>query len=164
MSLSRFLDLADLSRDEVVDLLALAERLQRHPEPAALAGKKLDLTDPAGLKHKLTATNEAGRTLIHFDDTHQPGLYILDTPTNIPLHFVVNTTRAESDLAQLTGDEIKAVAKPWNAAVVSSWDEYREREQRQRYGREIWRPLLWALLGLIFAELLLAQRVGRLRR
>ena len=43
MSLSRFLDLADLSRDEVVDLLALAERLQRHPEPAALAGKILGL-------------------------------------------------------------------------------------------------------------------------
>jgi N-acetylornithine carbamoyltransferase len=43
MSLSRFLDLADLSRDEVLDLLALAERLQRHPEPAALAGKILGL-------------------------------------------------------------------------------------------------------------------------
>jgi N-acetylornithine carbamoyltransferase len=43
MSLSRFLDLADLSRDEVIDLLALAERLQRHPEPAALAGKILGL-------------------------------------------------------------------------------------------------------------------------
>ena len=132
--------------------------------PATLAGKKLDLTDPAGLKHKLTATNEAGRTLIHFDDTHRPGLYILDTPTNTPLHFVVNTTRAESDLTQLTGDEIKAVAKPWNAAVVSSWDEYREREQRRRFGREIWRPLLWTLLGLIFAELVLAQRIGRLRQ
>ena len=43
MSLSRFLDLADLTRDEVVDLLALAERLQRHPEPAALAGRILGL-------------------------------------------------------------------------------------------------------------------------
>ena len=122
------------------------------------------MTDPAGLKHKLTVTNEAGRALVHFDDTRQPGLYILDTPTNTPLHFVVNTTRTESDLTQLTSAEIKAAAKPWNAAVVRSWDEYREREQRQRYGREIWRPLLWALLGLIFAELLLAQRVGRLRR
>jgi uncharacterized membrane protein len=132
--------------------------------PASLAGKKLDLTDPAGLKHKLTATNEAGRALVHFDDTRLPGLYILDTPTNVPLHFVVNTTRAESDLTQLTGDEIKAVAKPWDATVVSSWDEYREREQRRRFGREMWRPLLWVLLGLIFAELVLEQRVGSLRR
>lgn len=43
MSLARFMDLADLPREEVCDLLALAERLQRHPEPRALAGKILGL-------------------------------------------------------------------------------------------------------------------------
>jgi N-acetylornithine carbamoyltransferase len=39
----RFLDLADFSRDEIVDLLALAQRLKDHPEPQALAGKILGL-------------------------------------------------------------------------------------------------------------------------
>jgi N-acetylornithine carbamoyltransferase len=39
----RFLDLADFSRDEVADLIALARRLQRHPEPQALAGRILGL-------------------------------------------------------------------------------------------------------------------------
>jgi ornithine carbamoyltransferase len=34
-----FLDLADLSREEVVDLLELALRLERHPESEALKGK-----------------------------------------------------------------------------------------------------------------------------
>ena len=38
-----FLDLADLSREEVVDLLDLALRLERHPEPQALKGKILAL-------------------------------------------------------------------------------------------------------------------------
>jgi N-acetylornithine carbamoyltransferase len=38
-----FLDLADLSRDEVVDLLGLAARLQEQPEPSALAGRMLGL-------------------------------------------------------------------------------------------------------------------------
>ena len=41
--MNRFMDLADLSRDEVVDLLALAQRLQDKPEPQALAGKILGL-------------------------------------------------------------------------------------------------------------------------
>jgi N-acetylornithine carbamoyltransferase len=41
--MNRFLDLADFTRDEVVDLLALAQRLKDHPEPAALAGKVLGL-------------------------------------------------------------------------------------------------------------------------
>jgi N-acetylornithine carbamoyltransferase len=43
MRLARFLDLADFSADEVRDLLRLAERLQRHPEPQALAGRILGL-------------------------------------------------------------------------------------------------------------------------
>ena len=41
--MKRFLDLADLQRDEVVALLDLARRLQEHPEPQALAGKILGL-------------------------------------------------------------------------------------------------------------------------
>src|SRR5262249_37949641 len=39
----RFLDLADLSRDEVLSLLELARRLEKHPEPHALSGKILGL-------------------------------------------------------------------------------------------------------------------------
>ncbi len=43
MKAARFLDLADFSAAEVRELLALAERLQRHPEPQALAGRILGL-------------------------------------------------------------------------------------------------------------------------
>ncbi len=41
--MKRFLDLADFERDEVVALLELARRLERHPEPHALAGKILGM-------------------------------------------------------------------------------------------------------------------------
>src|SRR5512139_1396290 len=41
--MQRFLDLADFSRDQVVDLIDLARRLQEKPEPQALAGKILGL-------------------------------------------------------------------------------------------------------------------------
>ena len=39
----RFLSLADFSRDQILDLLALAEALQVKPEPRALTGKILGL-------------------------------------------------------------------------------------------------------------------------
>jgi N-acetylornithine carbamoyltransferase len=39
----RFLDLADFTRDQVADLIALARRLQQRPEPGALAGRILGL-------------------------------------------------------------------------------------------------------------------------
>ena len=41
--MKRFMDLAEFSRDEVLALLELAQRLERHPEPHALAGKILGL-------------------------------------------------------------------------------------------------------------------------
>ena len=43
MKIKRFLDLADFSRDQVLDLLALAQALQDKPEPRALTGKILGL-------------------------------------------------------------------------------------------------------------------------
>ena len=41
--MNRFLDLADFSREQILDLLALAQSLQDHPQPRALAGKILGL-------------------------------------------------------------------------------------------------------------------------
>lgn len=132
--------------------------------PAALGGKQVLLSDPAGQKHKLDVTAEGGRALAHYAGTRQPGLYILEAPDQPPVHFVVNADRAESDLAQLSADDIAAAAKPFDATLVNSWDEYRQLEQRRRYGRDVWRPCLWTLLGLVFLELWLEQRVGRVKR
>ena len=41
--MKRFLDLADFERDEVLALLELTRRLEKYPEPHALAGKILGL-------------------------------------------------------------------------------------------------------------------------
>src|SRR6188474_604859 len=41
--MSNFIDLADYEREQVIELLALAERLAHKPEPQALAGRVLGL-------------------------------------------------------------------------------------------------------------------------
>lgn len=41
--MKRFMDLADFGREEIVDLLALAQRLKDHPQPDALKAKVLGL-------------------------------------------------------------------------------------------------------------------------
>ena len=41
--MKHFMDLAQLGRDEIIDLLALAQHLKDHPQPNALAGKVLGL-------------------------------------------------------------------------------------------------------------------------
>ena len=42
-TMQRFLDLADFSREEIVELIDLARRLEQHPEPRALVGRILGL-------------------------------------------------------------------------------------------------------------------------
>ena len=41
--MQRFVDLADFSREQVLDLIELARRLETRPEPQALAGRILGL-------------------------------------------------------------------------------------------------------------------------
>ena len=41
--MKRFMDLADFGREQILDLLALAQSLQVKPQPQALAGKILGL-------------------------------------------------------------------------------------------------------------------------
>jgi len=76
---------------------------------------------------------------------------------------VVNASRKESDLQKLTPKEITDFAKTHGVSVVHSGAEYRALDHAQRYGLEMWRPLLWLLLAALFFEILLQQRFARVR-
>lgn len=131
--------------------------------PPALAGKKAVLTDPDGRSLELAVQARGMRAVVEAPDTRRPGLYVLDAPNGQKIHFVVNTDRRESDLAQLDGEALQALGKSMGATVVSSWNEYRQMDQQRRFGQEIWKPLLAILVVLLFAELLLQQHFARRR-
>ncbi len=91
--MKRFLDLADLPRDQVLDLLALAQRLQQHPEPRALAGKILGLVflNPS---LRTLASFQAGMARLggsSFVITPGQGTWQLETR----LHAIMNGAAAE---------------------------------------------------------------------
>jgi hypothetical protein len=76
---------------------------------------------------------------------------------------VVSAPREESDLASLSDEELDQLAARVSARVDRSWEEHQTREKRRRFGSEIWAPLLWATLGLVFLELALEQWFTRRR-
>ena len=125
--------------------------------PQGDAGKKAVLTGPDGVAHDLRIKDKGTRAVAEYGLTQQPGLYVLQAPDNQVFHFVVNTDRRESDLERLTPPEIEAVAKGMGAEVVGSWGEYRDLERTRRFGQEIWKFLLVALLCLMFLEMVLQQ-------
>ena len=51
----------------------------------------------------------------------------------------------------------KALAESLKATLLASVADYQQMDKDRRFGREVWKPLLWAVLALCFIELLLVQ-------
>ncbi|MEI9896005.1 MAG: BatA domain-containing protein [Chthoniobacter sp.] len=132
--------------------------------PVGDAGKKASLMLPDGTTRELPVVKKNERGVVEYGRTQQPGLYTLTGPSGTATHFVVNTSRRESDLQELTDNEIADFAKSHGVSVVHSGAEYKQLDRTRRFGSEFWRPLLGLLLVLIFAELFLQQRFARVRR
>jgi N-acetylornithine carbamoyltransferase len=88
VSPARFVDLADFSREEVVDLLTLADRLQSHPTPRALSGRVLGLVfmNPS---LRTLASFQAGMARLggsSFVITPGQGSWALETRLGVPMN------------------------------------------------------------------------------
>lgn len=129
--------------------------------PVADAGKKALLTDPDQKAVEVTVSNRGTRGVVEFAQTQRPGLYVLEAPGGNRIHFVVNTDRKESDLRRLDDAGLQAVAKAMGATVVASWAEYRQLDHQRRFGQEVWKILLLAVLLFLFTEMLLEQFFAR---
>jgi hypothetical protein len=132
--------------------------------PVADAGKKAALSLPDGTSREVAVVKKGERGVVEYGQTQQPGLYTLISPGGVTTHFVVNTSRRESDLQKLTPAEIADFAKSHGVSLVRSGAEYKALDHTRRYGSEFWRPLLVLLLVLLFVELFLQQRFARVRR
>jgi hypothetical protein len=131
--------------------------------PVTAAGKKALLTAPDGTTAEMPVVKKDERGVVETAPLYQPGLYTLQPPGGQPIHYVVNSDRRESDLARLADTEIAEFAKAHSVAVVHSSAEFRENEHRQRFGQELWKWALLALLVLIFLELFLQRMFARAR-
>lgn len=131
--------------------------------PATDTGKKTMLATPDGATSELPIVKKGDRGVVEFSKTQRPGLYTLTPPGGQPVHYVVNASRRESDLQKLSAAEIADFGKTHGVAIVRNGTEYKELDQSRRFGREIWKPLLWALLGMCFVEMIVQQRFARMK-
>lgn len=129
--------------------------------PASKAGATVTLTDPAGKKFELQLQDQSIRAVAEFYQTYMPGLYILSGQGIDTLHYVVNASREESALQTLSEDELTKLAQDLGADLARSPDDYRALDSARRHGREIWRPIFWSALALLFLELFLQQFFAR---
>ncbi len=124
-------------------------------------GKKVVVTDPTAHRQEISIVGKGIRGIAEYANTKRPGLYVMTAPDGTMTHYVANSSREESNLEQLTENQRTALATAMDAKMVNSVKEYEQLDRDRRFGREIWRPLLWLVLILIFAELFLEQWFSR---
>lgn len=141
--------------------LETGQKIRLNYAPGAVPAK-LTLQAPRGQIHELSPVEQGGRPVVEFGDTLVPGLYTLREDGRVT-HFTAQNDAAESDLALLRRAELEQAAERLGAKVLTGAAEFQELDRDRRFGREIWKPLLWFVLALLFGELLYQQWLGRRR-
>jgi hypothetical protein len=132
--------------------------------PASDAGKNATIIKPDGAPVEVAIVKKGERGVVEYGKTQRPGLYTLNPPGGAPVYYVVNASRKESDLQRLTDREIADFAKAHGVSLVHNGAEYKQLDRTRRYGWEMWRPMLWVILVLVFLEVFLQQRFTRVQK
>ncbi len=128
--------------------------------PASDAGRRVEIGLPEGGTAVVEAVARDGKAVLEFKGTRKSGFYTVSAPGVEPQHFAVNASRAESDLVKLSAGELQAFSRENGVRVLQSAAEFRRLQRENRFGWEIWRPILFGVLALLFGELLFQQRVS----
>ncbi|QDV58518.1 BatA domain-containing protein [Rosistilla oblonga] len=122
------------------------------------------LSLPGNKQRSLRPVADQQRSVIRYAGTNQPGLYTLTQPDAPPRHFAVEIDRGESKLETIDAEQLQTLADALGADVVTDGAAFLALDSSRRHGREIWRLVLFALLGLLFVELFFQQRFSRVRQ
>ncbi len=132
--------------------------------PPERIGQMATMRDTQGKLTELAIESRGSKGVAEFAGTGRPGLYTMTGPDKNPIHFVVNTSRVESNLQQLEPGEREQLAQGLKADLVGSVEDYRALDHTRRFGQEIWKLLFILVLILLFGELLLQRRMARQRK
>jgi hypothetical protein len=126
------------------------------------ANRPARLTDPSGQTSLQKTTLGAEGVVFSYVGTERAGLYRVGLAGNeFADAFAINLPTGESNLASMEDPQIKAAVGAVPVQFARGADDLTTVVSRSRRGTEVWRTLIFAALGLLFVEALLAQRFGR---
>lgn len=135
---------------------------QQNKQPAKTgAHSDIELLTPQNLRFRLETDRTSSQPSIQFAATNFPGAYQLSGIRQRPLVITAGARAEESVLAPLEAATLNETAKRIDAQIQESADSFWQGELVKQTGREIWRPLLAALVIFLIAELLLQQSLTR---
>lgn len=133
--------------------------------PAAAGDVPVTIQTPQGTRETVRAQSRGVDGVWTFVDTDPSGIYTaqLGRPGGTAQSYAVNLDTAESDLARLDPEELRgAVWAGVSFAHQTTWQELDEESLGPvRPRSRLHESLLYAVLGLVFTESILAWRLGR---
>jgi hypothetical protein len=133
-----------------------------HAFPPSLAGAAATIRRPDASPAATRLEAEGDISLLRYDLTDLAGVYraTLGEPANRELSFAANTDPAESDPAKLDATSLRGAVPGWDFQYYNDWKPATADVSAVSRRGELHRPLLWAVLALLFIESILAWRFG----
>ncbi len=121
---------------------------------------ELRLRRPDGIESVLPVENWP----FVYDDTHEPGVYIVFDRRDNPTYFVVPTDSRESQLAPMSDEDRSKVAK-WLPQIryVTDIQDLVAGLMERTHNVELWLPALLLACALVFAEVAFTRRLAQRR-
>lgn len=135
------------------------------PNPISLSfpllkpGLEIEIKNPDGQVTKIPTKSRGLEVVLETPPTEIPGYYELKTPVgNIPITVAVNPDPVECDVRVLNTDRLTDALNGLSVHLLDNDRDLTRAILEKRQGRELWIPLLLAVIGLLALEAMLARR------
>lgn len=139
------------------------------PIPAADQADAFVMSTPDGGEQPVTAAGDAGRALIRFDHTIEPGIYRLKPRTDAAARgaagpqrdeaFCVEFDRSESDLTPLTDERFAELTQSGRFRAIDNPQDLLQALRTDSARFEFWHLLLLVFLGILIGEVVMTRRL-----
>jgi hypothetical protein len=135
--------------------------LVRRELPSVYADKPITLITPDRREFDLPADFMGNQVIVKTKETSTPGIYELKSEQNIIDLFAVNLLAKDSDLKEMSEDEIKNELDGFNYKHFLSKENLAKVIVQSRYGRELWKTFAFIAFLLLIVEMVVAYHRKR---
>jgi len=125
--------------------------------PKESKSKTATLIRPEGAEEVKIIKDSSG-SRVFLKDLRKPGLYTLLPAGDQKIYYVVHTDRNESDLEAVGPERLKKISADFSIPVTKNWASLKRQIYRWESSGEIWKTVLFMVIGLLFLELYLEQK------
>jgi hypothetical protein len=150
-------DLSRLDEDILIGSIVTREL------DAGLAGKGMELFTPDMKEIALQPSFQTDKLVLKIEQTHLPGINDIRLSTSPSVRgevvdrFAVNIDPKDSDPRRIEMSEVEKRLEGFPLFYIRPQDDIEQSILQSRFGKELWKTLLWIAAGLLAVEMFLAR-------